>query len=56
MYESTVSSIFLKFAASTSTVGRNYLNMVPCITIVHLVKDAKFVPVYFVILGVEYVS
>jgi len=45
MYGSTVSSIFVKFAASTFTVGRVYLKFVPYITMVHLVKDPKFVPV-----------
>jgi hypothetical protein len=53
MYGSTVSTIFLKFAASTSVVGRDYFKNVPCITMVHLVKDPNFMPVYFVIVRVE---
>jgi hypothetical protein len=56
MYGSTVSSIVLKIAASTSAVGRDYLKMIPCITMVHLVKDPKFMPVYFVIVRVEDMS
>lgn len=51
-----MSSIFLKMAASTSAVGTYYLKMFPCITMVHLVKDPKFLPVYFVIVRVEDVS
>jgi hypothetical protein len=56
MNEITVSSVFLKISLSTSTVGRDYLKMVPCITMVHLVKDPKFMPVYLVIVRVEDVS
>jgi hypothetical protein len=52
----TVSSIFLKITVSTSRLDRDYLKMVPCITMVHLVKNQTFIPVYFVIVRVEDVS
>jgi len=48
-----VSSICLKIAVSTSTVGRDYLKMVPFVTMMHLVKDPNLVPVCFVIVRVE---